>query len=175
MASVTLPKANMAADSDSWTTWLEIHGPALLLFARQWAASRADAEDILQEAFIRFWKSRDRVAEPEAYLYTCVKHCALDAQRGSQRQRTREEAAARPEADIMFTGPIEQERRSALEAALRNLPESQAEVLVLKIWGGLSFPQIATALQIPPNTAASRYRYALAALREQLAEEPMYE
>ncbi len=41
----------------------------------------------------------------------------------------------------------------------------------MKIWGGLSFPQIAEALRISSNTAASRYRYALARLREQLAEE----
>jgi RNA polymerase sigma-70 factor (ECF subfamily) len=41
----------------------------------------------------------------------------------------------------------------------------------MKIWGGLSFPQIAEALRISPNTAASRYRYALVKVREQLAEE----
>jgi RNA polymerase sigma-70 factor (ECF subfamily) len=63
------------------------------------------------------------------------------------------------------------ERRTSIEAALRNLPINQAEVLVMKIWGGLTFPQIATALKISPNTAASRYRYALATLREQLATE----
>jgi RNA polymerase sigma-70 factor (ECF subfamily) len=54
---------------------------------------------------------------------------------------------------------------------LGHLPEAQREVLVLKVWGGLSFPQIAAALGIPANTAASRYRYALARLRERLAEE----
>ena len=43
----------------------------------------------------------------------------------------------------------------------------------MKIWGDLSFPQIAAALQIPANTAKSRYRYALAKLGEQLAEEPV--
>jgi len=45
--------------------------------------------------------------------------------------------------------------------------------LVLKIWGELTFPQIATALEISHNTAASRYRYAIAKLRETLAEEPI--
>jgi len=41
----------------------------------------------------------------------------------------------------------------------------------MKVWAKLTFPQIAAALQIPLDTAASRYRYALAKLREQLAEE----
>jgi RNA polymerase sigma-70 factor (ECF subfamily) len=56
-------------------------------------------------------------------------------------------------------------------AALDTLPEAQREVLVMKLWGGLTFPQIAVALGIPADTAASRFRYALARLRERLAEE----
>jgi RNA polymerase sigma-70 factor (ECF subfamily) len=58
-------------------------------------------------------------------------------------------------------------------AALSGLPANQREVLVMKIWGGLSFPQIALVLRISANTAASRYRYAIAKLRSQLAEEPI--
>jgi RNA polymerase sigma-70 factor, ECF subfamily len=74
----------------------------------------------------------------------------------------------------LFATALEQdERRAAVEAALRRLPEAQREVLVLKVWGELSFPQIADSLHIPVNTAASRYRYALARLREELAEEPI--
>jgi RNA polymerase sigma-70 factor (ECF subfamily) len=112
------------------------------------------------------------VQEPVAYLYSCVKHCALDWHRGRQRRQQRELAAARPEVDALFVAPIEQdERRVAIEAAVCRLPTNQAEVLVMKIWGGLSFPQIAVALETSPNTVASRYRYALARLREQLAAE----
>jgi RNA polymerase sigma-70 factor (ECF subfamily) len=71
----------------------------------------------------------------------------------------------------LLVGPIEQEeRRAAVEAALRQLPAEQREVVVLKIWGELSFPQIASTLEVPVNTAASRYRYALARLRATLSE-----
>ena len=59
------------------------------------------------------------------------------------------------------------------EAALRELPEEQREVLVMKIWGGLTFAQVGEALAISANTAGSRYRYALERLREALAEEPI--
>jgi RNA polymerase sigma-70 factor (ECF subfamily) len=164
----------MAGAGDDWAVWLERHGAGLVLLARQWVPSRADAEDVVQEAFVRFWHSRDRATDPAAYLYACVKHCALDWQRSRRRQSRREIAAARPEAESLFTGPLEQEeRRAVLTAALAELPEKQREVLVMKIWGGLSFPQIASALRISANTAASRYRYALARLREQLAEEPI--
>jgi RNA polymerase sigma-70 factor (ECF subfamily) len=158
---------------DDWTAWLEAHGPALVLFARQWVSGRADAEDVVQEAFLRFWRSRQRAVDPTAYLFTCIRRCALERLRGEGRRSRREEAAARRErADpALLVGPVEQdERRLAVEVALAQLPAEQREVVVLKIWGELTFPQIATALDIPVNTAASRYRYALARLRARLSE-----
>ena len=109
----------MADGGDSWLVWLDEHDAALVLLARHWVATHADAEDVVQEAFVRFWRSRDSVQEPIAYLYSCVKHCALDWQRGRQRRQQRELAAARPEAEPLFVAPIEQgERRIAIEAAL---------------------------------------------------------
>ncbi len=86
-----------AGDDDDWAHWLARHGPALVLFARQWVASRADAEDVVQEAFVRFWRSRDKAADPTAYLYGCVKRCALESLRGRQRRVRRETASARSE------------------------------------------------------------------------------
>jgi RNA polymerase sigma-70 factor (ECF subfamily) len=154
--------------------WLERHAPALLLFARGWVPGHADAEDVVQEAFVRFWRSRTRVADPVAYLYACVKRCALEWLRAGARRSRREEALARSEAEPLFEDVVEQqERRVAIEAALISLPEKQREVLVMRIWGDLSFPQIAEALGIPTDTAASRYRYALAKLHEEFAEEPI--
>jgi len=165
-----------AETTGPWSQWLRRHGPAMLLLARQVVPNRADAEDVVQEAFVRFWANRQRADDPAAYLFTCVRSAALDWRRGGRRRDRREHAAARPEAPDdaapLFTVELErEERRSAVEAALAKLPEPQREVLVMKVWAKLTFPQIAAALQIPLDTAASRYRYALAKLREQLAEE----
>jgi RNA polymerase sigma-70 factor (ECF subfamily) len=162
----------MATGSEQVNTWLDQYGAALVLMARQWVAARSDAEDVVQEAFIRFWRSRSRVADPVPFLFACVRNCALDWQRERSRQSRREVAAARPEEEPLFADSMEQEeRRGAIDAALRRLPENQREVLVMKIWGGLTFPKIAEALHVSANTAASRYRYALDKLRQQLAEE----
>src|ERR1700681_4311313 len=90
---------DMAAGSDHWAAWLDQHGAALVLFAGQWVGSRADAEDVVQEAFVRFLRAWQRAADATAYLYACVKHCALDWQRGRNRRYRREEAAARPEGE----------------------------------------------------------------------------
>jgi len=157
---------------DEWAIWLDRHGPALVLLARAWVPTRADAEDVVQEAFVRFWRARRRADDPTAYLFSCVKRCALDWVRACGRRDRREAAAAKPEGEPLFDGPVEQaERRAAVATALDALPEAQREVLVMKVWGGLSFPQIAAALGIPADTAASRFRYALGKLRELLAEE----
>jgi RNA polymerase sigma-70 factor (ECF subfamily) len=165
--------ADAMNNPDDWSAWLEQHGAGMLLVARQSLPSHADAEDVVQEGFLRFWQSRHRAQDPVAYLFTCVRHCTLDFHRGRLRRHDRERAAARPEhADDFFSvAPQERERAARIEQALRQLPPSQREILVLKLWSRLSFAQIAAALEISPNTAASRYRYALEKLRVHLPEE----
>jgi RNA polymerase sigma-70 factor, ECF subfamily len=157
----------------TWKHWLEAHGPKLLLCARQWTRSLADAEDVVQEAFVRYWRhQRHLPGDPTALLITSIRRAALDHARRQARRVAREEKAGDglAERESLFEPPPGDtaDRRVELEAALERLPVVQREVLVLKIWNELTFEQIAATLEIPANTAASRYRYALAALREQL-------
>ena len=159
-------------DDESWTDWFQRYGPKLLLCARQWTRSLADAEDVVQEAFVRFWRhQRGLGGEPQALLFTSVRRAAIDLARRNSRRSAREEQAdgGLESTEPLFETPLEgDDRRAAIEAALRCLPPEQREVLVLKIWGEFTFDEIAAQLGIPPNTAASRYRYALGALRETL-------
>lgn len=155
---------------------LERHGAALILFARQWSTTSADAEDAMQNGFLKFWETRSRARDELAYLYACVRSAAMDLKRSDRRRdahelSARELSARRPD-ESAFEAPLEQsERNAAIESALRQLPGDQREVVVMKIWGALTFAQIAEALGIPLNTAASRYRYALARLEADLARE----
>jgi RNA polymerase sigma-70 factor (ECF subfamily) len=160
-------------DHDDWKHWFSQYGPKLLLCARQWTRSLADAEDVVQEAFVRYWRhQRHLPGDPQALLVTSVRRAALDLARREGRRAAREELAdgGLEERDAYFVPPPGEsgERREQLEAALRELPPEQREVLVLKIWNGLTFEQIAGVLDLSPNTAASRYRYGLAALRKLL-------
>ncbi|MDB6127149.1 MAG: polymerase, sigma-24 subunit, subfamily [Verrucomicrobia bacterium] len=159
-------------EHESWKDWFERHGPKLLLCARQWTRSLADAEDVVQEAFVRFWRRQRQLGgEPDALLFTSVRRAAIDLARSNARRGARELLA---DGGLDDTGPIFEtplegdDRRQAIESALRQLPPEQRAVLTLKIWGGLTFEQIAAQLDISPNTAASRYRYALAGLRDEL-------
>ncbi len=103
-------------------------------------------------------------------LYATVRSIALDFIRRDSR-RARREATAFSDADqsVQPEFEIEDDSQRALVAALDRLPAEQREVLVMKIWNDLTFAEIASALGISQNTAASRYRYALAALKKNLS------
>ncbi len=158
----------------NWTDWFNCHGPRLLLFARQWAGGHAEAQDIVQEAFMRFWQARGRARDPAAYMYACVRRCALESHRSGRRRERWEQAAMRErpaQVEPAFEAmPEKDEFRGSVEAAFERLPDEQRQVLVLKIWGELTFEQIGEVIEASPNTAASRFRYGLTALRQELKE-----
>lgn len=159
-------------DHESWQTWLRQFGPKLYLCARQWTHSRADAEDVVQEAFVRFWRhQRSLPGDPMALMVTSVRRAAFDLARRAGRRAARDDRAGVPdEPHCWFECALEgDERRAVVEEAVGRLPVEQREVLALKIWGELTFEQIAATLNVSPNTAASRYRYALTALRHELS------
>ena len=163
---------NSDREDQPWRSWLAQHGPALMLLARQYCASRSDAEDAVQDGFVRFWRSRARAKDATAYLFACVRSAAMDLSRGSRRRVRRENETLVASVAEDWNNDIERsELRSAIATALQTLPAEQREVLVMKIWGELTFAQIATALEIKPDTAASRYRYALAKLEASLPKE----
>jgi RNA polymerase sigma-70 factor (ECF subfamily) len=151
---------------EDWKTCFAQLGPALVLFARRWTNSRADAEDVVQEAFVRFWR-RQHSLENRGLLYATVRSAALDRLRSEQRRARREVAASLDGADHCepFFAP-EDEGQQLLAGAIERLPNEQREVVIMKIWNDLTFAEIAGILEISQNTAASRYRYALGALKK---------
>jgi len=156
---------NVATHED-WRVCFSEVGPGLLLFARQWVQSTADAEDIVQEAFVRFWRRNHNLAN-RGLLYAMVRSIALDLiRRDSRRARREAVVVSESEHSVEPQLQLENESQQALAMALQRLPSDQREVLVMKIWNDLTFAEIGEALGVSQNTAASRYRYGLAALRK---------
>ncbi len=136
----------------------------LLAYARALVPDLAAAEDALHQVFLRLLKGDIRIAgEPLPYLCRAVRNAALNSLR-----RTARDVELEPATAWLESPPGAGELGIAIEQALASLPQEQREVVVLRAWGQLTFDEVAQALEIPANTAASRYRYALAKLREQL-------
>ncbi|HOU89005.1 MAG: ECF RNA polymerase sigma factor SigE [Verrucomicrobia bacterium ADurb.Bin006] len=152
--------------------WAE-YAPRLLLFARQQTPRLSDAEDIVQDAFVRYWRAQQ--ANPSLspdVLFVMIRRIAIDYARKNHGRFVRESEAGALSgpAEVWFVDPAEeQERKEEIEKALRSLPAEQREVLVLKVWGELTFERIGEMLEISPHTAASRYRYGLNQLKRVLS------
>jgi RNA polymerase sigma-70 factor (ECF subfamily) len=130
----------------------------------------ARAEDAVQDAFARLWKSQ---ARPEGdlvpYVFAAVRNAAFD-------QVRRQEPTATAEPASIFNGLVSDPASEAITAeehglvrrAIDALPEPEREVVVMRVYGGLTFDEMARALGEPLQTVASRYRRALEKLSERI-------
>lgn len=156
----------------------EEHAQALYAFLLNFTRDENETRDILQDVFVRLAGNPGLLAEARnqrAFLLKLARNAALDLMRrqGTRRKYHEEFGAEQIWLFDETPNPDETEFRAALSVALGRLPPEQREVVHLKLWEGLTFEQIARTLDLPANTAASRYRYALDKLRARLR--PLYE
>lgn len=147
---------------------LEQHAAALELFARQWCERGDDcAEDIVQEALIELARQPTTPDEPLCWLYRVVRNRAISAARSSRRRRHRETAASLAGHWFAASPGGALDAREAAEA-LSALPREQREVVVARLWGGLTFAEIGRLTGTSDSTAHRRYEAALDQLRKRL-------
>jgi RNA polymerase sigma-70 factor (ECF subfamily) len=142
---------------------IDRHGSALVLFARQWCDA---PEDVVQDAFLKLIALKYSPDDHAAWLYRVVRNGALDAAK-MQRRRIRRETAACPER--WFVEPqIDGLDAELAVGALERLPPELRETIVARLWGGLTFEQIAEISGVSASSAFRRYEAGIAALRETL-------
>jgi len=141
---------------------LDEYGPALVLFARQWCAS---PEDVVQEAFVQLARQDATPDRPAAWLFRVVRNGAISLGRSSQRRKRRERSSA--DRGAAWFVPTEADRLDgqAVAEALQTLPAEQREVIVARLWGQLSFEEIAELSGTSTSTAHRWYLAGLSALR----------
>ena len=154
------------------------HAQALFAFLLNFTRDENDTRDLLQEIFTRLAREPGllRGARDErAFLIRLAHNAAIDSmRRRGTRQKYHDQFAE--EGVSIFAAdenPDVAAFRESLSRALTELPDDQRAVVHLKLWENLTFEQIATALDISPNTAASRFRYGIDKMRERLR--PIYE
>jgi len=142
------------------------HRDRLYAYALSLTGDREAAEDAVHTAIVRILGNGAEPVELAPYLFRSVRNAAVDEHRRVRR----------------FVGGSDEEAQAAvapgvvldpdLDRALAVLPPDQRESIVLKIFVGLSFREIAAIREVPLSTAASWYRRGIARLREMMEGEP---
>ena len=151
-------------DTEALGRLYDRYAPMVYQFALALTRSRDAAEEVVQNVFLGLLRSRARLGEVEdirSYLLRIVRnevsHSRQNSSAGASVIELVEAASNVPAAEVV-----------EVNEALSRLPDEQLTVVVLKVWHGMTFAEVAEALDIPANTAASRYRYAMEKLRQWL-------
>jgi RNA polymerase sigma-70 factor (ECF subfamily) len=160
----------------------DAHAAPLYAFLLNLTRNESDTRDLLQDLFCKLAARPsllDGIRNESAFLHRTAYHLFIDHTRRRSIRHAPSDLSASPRPTLSASlfipapDPDESAFRAALDEALAQLPANQRAVVHLKLWSGLTFAEIADALAIPPNTAASRYRYAIDKLRALLR--PIYE
>jgi RNA polymerase sigma-70 factor (ECF subfamily) len=142
----------------------------------RWTWQAEEAQDIVQEAFVRLWRMRERVdmKTVEPLVYRIALNLASSRKRSARLWRWVSLEALR-ESGTPATSAEEalaaDEQRRLVRAALDALPEDLRRVVMLCEYSELSYDEIAAALSIPAGTVGSRRNRALRRLEKQLSKE----
>jgi RNA polymerase sigma-70 factor (ECF subfamily) len=161
-------------DTAAFGRIVQAHQDRLLRFAtRMLGGDRDAAQDAVQEAFLRLWRARMRyqpAGKLPTYLLRVVHNICLDYHRISRptaplplADRLPSGLAGDPHTDCQARALAEAVRRAVWE-----LPEAQRSVFILSHYEGLSYREIATVLECPLGTVASRKAQAVETLRRRL-------
>ncbi len=148
-------------DSQQLRELLDAHGAALTLYARQWCRA---PEDALQEALIELLRLSTAPDHPVAWLFKTVRRRAMNLARAEQRRAKHHRQAGEDleswfvqDEDILFDS-------HELAPMLAELPPLEREIIVARIWGELTFEQIAELVQRSSSAVHRRYQRALTLL-----------
>jgi RNA polymerase sigma-70 factor, ECF subfamily len=154
----------------------------LLGVAFQLLGHRGRAEEALQDAFVRVWQHagsyQPQVARPMTWMINIVRNRAIDLLRAQRLERQQTvEADAEAIDNVADFQPLPEQlldralADARLAGALRDLPRNQRQALALVLYRGLSYPEVAAALNVPLPTVKSWVRRALPRLRERATGE----
>lgn len=144
---------------------LDEHGPALVLFARQFCKC---PEDAVQEAFVKLARQPRPPDAPVPWLYRVVRNAALSASRAERRRRRREERVAHDRPDWFVSGHEEAIDARLASDVVADLPDEQREAVVLRIWAGMTFEEMAAVAGVTSSTAHRRYSAGIESIRERM-------
>ena len=155
----------------------DAHAQSLFAYLLNLTRDEQETRDLLQEVFVKLARRPEVLSQAKderGYLIRLAHNAAIDLMRRRETRDKHHTLLALELSSLFDTGadPDEEVFRHQLSNALGQLPAEQRAVIHLKLWEDLTFEKIGVVIGISPNTAASRYRYAIDKLRELLR--PLY-
>lgn len=157
-------------------------GSLVFRMAFQAMPTRAEAEDAVQEVFVRLWRTAGRYDPKRAALVTWVmlisrRHLVDKLRRSRARVRAgtldESQSGVAGTLEVALSSPERQEQFASLMKKIETLPELQRTVVVRAYLGGQTLRQIGEELGTPLGTVKSALSRALVRLRERVNEEPV--
>jgi RNA polymerase sigma factor (sigma-70 family) len=146
---------------------IDAHGAALALYARQWCNA---PEDALQLALVDLVRQQRIPEQPVAWLFQAVRRRAMNWARGERRRAEHHRRASEGQEAWFLEDRDPAIDPEELEELLRRLPDLEREIVIARIWGELSFEQIATLVGVSTSAAHRRYQKALSLLGDMMNE-----
>ncbi len=144
--------------------------PLVVGVAARVLGSKDHAEDVAQDVFLSFGRTSVPAGEARGWLSVAAAHTALNLLRSGRRRTSREGTVAATDDAVVSDvadAVVLLEERSRVRAALARLPRTSAVALVLR-HSGLSYAEVAAALELSPTSVGTTVRRAEAALRKEL-------
>lgn len=171
----TLMERIRAGDGEALDLLLKRYWNPLIEYASSFLHDRDSSEDVVQDAFIRVWRSRESwsaTGTVQSYLYRIVRNRSLnEKEKRSVRERWKETAIAPPAPPT----PAEVQEHEALSVALaravESLPPRRREIVILSRFHGLSYKEIAEITGVSAQTVANQMSAAFSTLRDALADQ----
>ncbi len=146
-------------------TLINDYGATLVLYARQWCTSPDDA---LQDALFDLTQQACEPPDPVAWLFKAVRYKAINQARADHRRSRHHNQAAEQREAWFDCDPSTSIQSDELECMLRELEPLAREIIVARIWGEMSFEQIADLVDRPLSTVHRRYQQSLKLLESRL-------
>jgi len=157
-----------AIEADELGRLFDTHAPALVLYARR---RSSQAEDLVQEAFIKLASQRSRPLDVVSWLHCVVRNAAMNEARSARNRRKHEQRSAQDEKWLSTND--DRMDGSLMVESLKQLDLETHEIIVARIWGGLTFEQIAQLQSLSLATVYRRYRDGLHTIKKMTKQREM--